>query len=737
MIRTWIDRLFGTGELHKKPLKAELINILIDLARIYSPSGKELPVVEYADKLLRAHGFDVVVDEWSNLIAERGKVSPDDKFVCINAHTDTVQREHDAIIAKVVFYDRSIDVIHTNKRAMIGGDDKCGVAIALTLAAYTNLPMKIILTSGEEIGSVGAEALDPKVFDDVAFTFTLDRMNGDDLISEYCGLTLAPDTFIKKFIEMSKITGITFKESYGSYADTYILCKYAPAVNLSAGYYNPHSKDDFIQVDETYRVMLAVKNAIENKTDLMVAIALAPKDWQQDIYEGIGALGRYGDYKGFAYTSYGGVGSYGAYGAYGHYGSRQEKRRGIKRHNTMRKCQINFEKERGLDDKALVKRELPHFADGTMGIEAGEVDEYIDMYADGNIYDTEWDEMLNNGTLTPQEYHLGVDEKILRERYRSQGAPGVSADIDDYDEFEPYTQKIDLMGGFKPEDGYYGNKELAELGLFSGYHMGTNEDQIFIDYVTGQSTYQELAVHLNKQTIDRWLFDNALRARGDFVVMEMRENKGTYPEKRVATVKKKPHGVHSNEPSPRKKLNKLGFASGYAKGTVEDDIYVAYLSGEMTNEGLNEEVRDGLDIEVAKMVEDAKFEYDEFIAQKEEDDFIEAQAKMYSAQKRYDKTTGLTKLPLTADEHMKLLSKATKAYEFNKYKTPARQAQDKKEFDDWEQKQNLKQKDLKETEEFEEWDMEWDMEWEKEREIEKEQIRIKKEYEDASSCRGY
>jgi di/tripeptidase len=446
-----------------KPLKYELINVLDDIARFYSPSGHAENVIGYSYKMLIEAGFSVSIDAAQNVIATRGKASETDTLVCINAHTDTVQKETDTNIGNVVFYDWVRDTFHTNGRAMIGGDDKCGIAAGLVLACYTDLPMKILFTSDEEIGSVGAEALDPKELDDVAFTITMDRMGGHDLISNYCGLTLAPAKFVKKFIEISKSVGAEFEETFGTYADTYVLAGYKPAVNLSSGYYNPHTSKDFIYVEELYRVMLSVKNAIENKQLLEEAIASAPKNWQKREYASRG------------YNT-----QYYSFGNSGHYSS--DKWLSRKQRRTMQKCKIKYGSEYGNGKKRKIPKHDPD--------NIASVDELIEFYADGQIYDDEWDSMLTEGVLSKQEYHIGIDEKIARESYAhtfesnqmdARSRWEEEEEGFDKEEEEDEERKISVMRAFQNEydterDTTFGRDELEELGIRSGYLKDTIED---------------------------------------------------------------------------------------------------------------------------------------------------------------------------------------------------------------------------------------------------------------------
>ena len=585
MFKRALNRFLETT-LRKKPLKQELIGVLDDILRIYSPSGKELPVVEYSTKLLKNSGFEVIVDEFENVIASRGKYSPEDKLVCINAHTDTVQKIGDEGVQFMVFYDWIRDAFHSNNRVMIGGDDKCGVAVALTLAAYTDLPMKIVLTSGEEIGSVGAEAMDRKHFDDVEFTFTVDRMHGGDLVSEYCGLTLAPETFVKRFIAMSESIGVMYKDTHGSYADTYVLAKYAPAVNLSSGYYNPHSKNDYILVNETYNTMIAIKNAIENKNDLIYAILQAPKDWQKDTYAEMPSMG------------------FGRYGDFGHYGGGARSRSqnyyyGLSR-KERRKCKIKYGKVRGFDDKETTNRKLPNPDPDAVK----SVDDLIEAYANGELYDEEWDALLFDGTLTKVEYSLGIDENIARAKYAAAFDNG-KLDEDEVD----FKQALDDASTMPVDFGdEYGHDELRDVfGLGSGFLLGTVEDDIYIEYINGQLTFQELSEYLREGSITRYFFDRCSRDKQDFILKTL-PTKPTrishtasgrtiyeYGTKTTIVVLDPRDQQRTMRGSAKRdQLASHGFVSGYKAGSMEDDIFVEFMIGNMTQFELWEKVREGL-----------------------------------------------------------------------------------------------------------------------------------------------
>lgn len=163
-------------------------------------------------------------------------------------------------------------------RIYVGGDDKSGVAIILTLAQITNLPFKILLTvaeestiavdhpnrPGETTHAFGIQVIPPSFFDDVALSLTLDRRDWNHLIGKIGGDQLAPKNVIEYIEKIGADRGLTFKRHEGLRCDGLWIYKYAPAVNMSVGYYEPHTLGDFIQAIETYNIMIVVKTIIED-----------------------------------------------------------------------------------------------------------------------------------------------------------------------------------------------------------------------------------------------------------------------------------------------------------------------------------------------------------------------------------------------------------------------------------------------------------------------------------------
>lgn len=58
-----------------------------------------------------------------------------------------------------------------------------------------------------------------------------------------------------------------YRATEGLMADAMNIARYVPAVNMSVGYYTPHSVGDYIFVPETFRAACVVENSLEDLTN--------------------------------------------------------------------------------------------------------------------------------------------------------------------------------------------------------------------------------------------------------------------------------------------------------------------------------------------------------------------------------------------------------------------------------------------------------------------------------------
>ena len=172
------------------------------------------------------------------------------------AHLDTVHKE----LPSVICYSRDGNYIMSPQG--IGGDDRCGVYIILSLLNRLSFKPYILFTMGEEKGCIGAKAFikfmsdDPYSIPDLKFIVEYDRKGDKDCVFYRCG-----NKDFEKFVE-----GFGFKTALGSCSD---ICHIAPefgcaAVNLSSGYYNPHTQHEYVcmadmhnTIDASFKMLTA------------------------------------------------------------------------------------------------------------------------------------------------------------------------------------------------------------------------------------------------------------------------------------------------------------------------------------------------------------------------------------------------------------------------------------------------------------------------------------------------
>ncbi len=248
-------------------MKGELIGILSDLFSLYSPSTQESRTIEYCYDHLKKTGWITRLDGVGNLMAQKSSKHP---MPLLNAHLDTVQDDSDREgLSKTVFNPKTTNF--TNEGVMIGCDDKAGLAAILYLAKHCSHPFKILFTVQEEIGTKGIQQITDDFYQDVCWAFTLDRRGSSDIISRYRDRVMCSRGFVEKLREFGTRRGCPLDEATGTMADTYYISGFCPSVNLSIGYYNAHTKDDFLSLDDLIRIIRLVWFSLARAEELRQA----------------------------------------------------------------------------------------------------------------------------------------------------------------------------------------------------------------------------------------------------------------------------------------------------------------------------------------------------------------------------------------------------------------------------------------------------------------------------------
>ena len=148
----------------------------------------------------------------------------------------------------------------SGKDSALGADDRSGCAILWLLR---NSGHSLLITDGEEHGLMGSYWLcrnHPDILDRLNnhhFMVQLDLKNGQDFTCYRVGTPA-----FKRYIQDQ--TGF-MEPIHSANSDISVLCKKIPGVNLSTGYYNPHTSSEYLVYSEWYHSLVTVTNWLSQK----------------------------------------------------------------------------------------------------------------------------------------------------------------------------------------------------------------------------------------------------------------------------------------------------------------------------------------------------------------------------------------------------------------------------------------------------------------------------------------
>ncbi|MCL1987526.1 MAG: hypothetical protein FWG64_06115 [Firmicutes bacterium] len=200
--------------------------------------------------------------------------------VLLVAHLDTVHKEP----PKLLMYSEDSKIMN-DFYGGIGGDDRCGVWMLLQIMRKCKEnPPHLLFCEDEEIGGIGAEkfvvsGINPPV----NHIIELDRRGDNDAVFYGCGpVRRGGNAEFKEFIcnyhNLIKYDSSTwynlcpngwFREARGTFSDISVI---APAldlaaVNLSCGFFNEHSAEEYIRLDVMNRNVKRVVKIINAATE--------------------------------------------------------------------------------------------------------------------------------------------------------------------------------------------------------------------------------------------------------------------------------------------------------------------------------------------------------------------------------------------------------------------------------------------------------------------------------------
>ena len=243
------------------------MKLLKELFRIYSPSNNEKQMQRFIKFWLKTNvpEAEVTTDKVGNIYVKKGV---DESYPCIVSHMDQVQKIHSKDFISLETKDYIFGFSPKNKRQEgLGADDKVGVWVCLKCLKKFDT-IKAVFFVGEEIGCHGSGKCNMKFFDDARFVIQCDRRNGNDLITSIGGWT---ELCSPEFIQAINPQQFGYQPENGLITDVGELKDRGlkvSAINLSCGYYEPHTDREFVIKREVINCLRFVEHIISTCTSV-------------------------------------------------------------------------------------------------------------------------------------------------------------------------------------------------------------------------------------------------------------------------------------------------------------------------------------------------------------------------------------------------------------------------------------------------------------------------------------
>lgn len=253
-----------------------LRRIFMNLARVNTPSGCEYRIMPYIIRVLMNNGFRVSFDQNFNIIAHNGW-RRGEKWPLLCAHCDTAGY-YPKIETLDLTYNARRKTIHVSgDYETLGGDDKSGVAIILRLVEEAKLKgykFVVLITRGEE-NQKGARYTNKSIYKMLKYCITIDRRNAADVVYHIQGKDIGEASFIEWVALMAPDeiqNDVNIIKSV--YSDARATAEFINSVNISCGYYIPHSKEEYVKLDDMYNSLNWVRRLLEYPYDTFYLPAL-------------------------------------------------------------------------------------------------------------------------------------------------------------------------------------------------------------------------------------------------------------------------------------------------------------------------------------------------------------------------------------------------------------------------------------------------------------------------------
>ncbi len=239
------------------------MELLKQLYNISAPSNKEDAMREFIMGYV-GEKAKLTTDKAGNVYITKGDAA---NYPCIVAHIDEVHKKHTCNFRLIEVNDIIMGYdVKACDHAGIGADDKNGIWVALR--CLERFPaIKVAFFVGEEIGCVGSRSANMEFFNDTRYVLQCDRKGSSDFITAAGGVELCSS----EFAQAVNLSAWKYKEGSGLTTDVMTLKQRGLEVsccNISCGYYNAHTKDEYTVFSELQHCLDFVCHIIEDLPDV-------------------------------------------------------------------------------------------------------------------------------------------------------------------------------------------------------------------------------------------------------------------------------------------------------------------------------------------------------------------------------------------------------------------------------------------------------------------------------------
>lgn len=253
----------------------EKIDLLKEVLSVPTATHKEGMLVNYICEWLKANNIEYYIDDMLNIYATKQTDEKVEYFPCVIAHTDTVHGLNEIIVKEEMLENAQGEVKlalkaydNHGRPTGIGGDDKAGVFACMQV--LTDLPnVKAAFFVAEETGCHGSNQADKDFFTNVGYGIQFDAPE-NWMVTELCW----GQQLFNRESEFFETCNTVLTEGMGEsleylihpYTDVYSLrSKFDfSCINISIGYYDYHSNNEYVVIEDVFNGIEMGKKMIEN-----------------------------------------------------------------------------------------------------------------------------------------------------------------------------------------------------------------------------------------------------------------------------------------------------------------------------------------------------------------------------------------------------------------------------------------------------------------------------------------